>query len=156
MKKLVTLLLAAAMILCLAACTKEPVDTDETTEAENTVDSTTNSPESDTEKETETEAESETETETEAVSGPEGDTVGEPDGDTAPTELTRDEALAIAKDLVGEYDPDLGYKYSVQFDSVDGGTYKFKVSMYIEDQERYSTCGYVLVDPEGNATKFDW
>lgn len=156
MKKLVTLLLAAAMILCLASCAKDPVDTDETTEAENTVDSTTNSPESDTEKETETEAESETETETEAQSGPEGDTVGEPDGDTAPTELTRDEALAIAKDLVGEYDPELGYKYSVQFDSVDGGTYKFKVSMYIEDQERYSTCGYVLVDPEGNATKFDW
>ena len=160
MKRFISLLLCAIMILSVAACTKKPATTDETTDLKTEApadktegEETKKSPESETDKPvSDTDTEKVTETETDVVA----DTVGEPDGDTTPTELTQDEALAIAKDFVGDRDPDLGYMYSVNFDSVDAGTYCFKVSMYIEDQGRYSTCGYVLVDPHGNAAKFDW
>lgn len=160
MKKFISLLLCAIMILSVAACAKKPADVDEPEDVKTEApadktegEDTKKSPESETEKitdDTETEKVTETETYVEA------DTVGEPDGDTTPTELTQDEALDIAKKFVGDKDPDLGYVYSVKFESVDAGTYCFKVSMYIEDQGRYSTCGYVLVDPAGNASKFDW
>ncbi len=154
MKKLISILLSIFMLLSLAACAKKPAGEDET--AAPTADitdgkETEKSPESETETDTETDTE-EAETSTDV----EGDTVGEPDGDTTPTALTQDEALAIAKSFVGDRDPDLGYPYSVKFESVDAGTYRFKVSMFIEEQERYTNCGYVLVDPDGNATKFDW
>ena len=164
MKKLISVLLCALMVLSLAACAKKPVEGDETTDVTTKApddktegEETKKSPESETEadvtdKAPDTDTEKGTETETDV----EVDTKGEPDGDTAPSSLTEAEALAIAKDFVGDKDPDLGYIYSVKFDSVDAGTYCFKVSMYIEDQGRYSTCGYVLVDPMGNASKFDW
>ncbi len=155
MKKLISLILAVFMLLSLAACTKKPAETDETADPTADItseDGTEKAPESETETDTETETDKEDETSTDV----EGDTVGEPDGDTSPTALTQDEALAIAKSFVGDRDPDLGYPYSVKFESVDAGTYRFKVSMFIEEQERYTSCGYVLVDPDGNATKFDW
>lgn len=162
MKRFISLLLCAIVILSLAACSKKPADTDETTNINTNApadktegEDTKKSPETETgdgvtDKAPDTEKVTETETDIDV------DTKGEPDGDTTPTELTEAEALAIAKNFVGDRDPDLGYLYSVKLDSVDAGTYCFKVSMYIEDQGRYSTCGYVLVDPSGNAAKFDW
>ena len=162
MKKLISILLCAVMLLSVAACAKKPAEGDETTDVTTKApedktegEDTKKSPESETEADV-TDKAPETDKVTETETDVEVDTKGEPDGDTAPSTLTEAEALAIAKDFVGDKDPDLGYIYSVKFDSVDAGTYCFKVSMYIEDQGRYSTCGYVLVDPNGNASKFDW
>ena len=165
MKKLISILLAATMLLSFASCAKKKTDvpaddTKENISTESKAEESKKSPESETEKPEDTEeitnVVTEKATEAEDTTDVVLDTVGKPDGDKTPSSLTQDEALAIAKSFVGDKDPDLGYTYSVQFDSVDKGTYCFKVSMYIEDQERYSTCGYVLVDPEGNAEKYDW
>ena len=165
MKRFISVLLCVIMAVSLAACTKAPKTTDDVTDikdikteapADKTEgEDTKKSPESDTEADV-TDKAPETDKATETETDVDVDTKGEPDGDTSPTTLTEAEALAIAKDFVGDRDPDLGHLYSVKFDSVDAGTYCFKVSMYIEDQGRYSTCGYVLVDPDGNASKFDW
>ena len=165
MKKSISILLAAVMALSFASCAKKKADvpTDDTKEnvsTESKAEETKKSPESETKAPVETDEVTSVVTDKVTVAEDTTDvvldTVGKPDGDKTPSPLTQDEALAIAKSFVGDKDPDLGYTYSVQFDSVDKGTYCFKVSMYIEDQERYSTCGYVLVDPEGNAEKYDW
>ncbi len=144
MKKIITILLVCAAVLSLAACRKDAPEKE--TEKETEVQTV-----AETEAKTEAETEAKTEANTDYV-----DTVGEPDGDTTPATLTEEEALQKVKDFLGERDPDTGYLYSVQFESADKGSYTFRVSWYLEDQERYSECGKVIVDPDGNVYKFDW
>lgn len=72
-----------------------------------------------------------------------------------------DDAVAAAREWLGESDPDTGYKYSYSFDEMfsDGGTeyFKVRVSWYLEEEDRYSLCGYLLVSGDGNSIrKFNW
>ena len=87
--------------------------------------------------------------------------------DTTAEDTTKDstvsdseEALTIAKNWLGDTDPDIGYKYAFSYDGMmtDGGKeyYKIRVSWYIEEQERYSLCGYLLVDENGSVSKYSW
>ena len=87
--------------------------------------------------------------------------------DTTEAETTKtsavsdsEEALAVAKSWLGDTDPDIGYKYAFSYDGMmtDGGKeyYKIRVSWYIEEQERYSLCGYLLVDADGSVSKYSW
>ena len=73
---------------------------------------------------------------------------------------TPDEAVAAARAYKGEEDKDIGYKYAYSYDGMmtDGGVeyYKIRVSWYIEEQERYSKCGYILVGADGSCKEFDW
>ena len=73
---------------------------------------------------------------------------------------TADEAVAAARKWLGETDPDTGYKYAFSYDGTmtDGGIeyFRIRVSWYIEEQERYSLCGYLLVDENGSVSKYSW
>ena len=77
--------------------------------------------------------------------------------------IGEDAALAAAKAYLGDTDPDTGYKYAFAPDGImedtDAGKeyYKIRVSWYLEDQDRYSVCGYLLVSLDGGEIlKFDW
>ena len=84
-----------------------------------------------------------------------GDTSASPEGITTP-----EEAVAAAKAYLGDEDPDIGYPYSFSYDGMftDNGTeyFKIRVSWFIEEQERYSLCGYLLVGADGTVTKYSW
>ena len=71
-----------------------------------------------------------------------------------------DKAVAAAREYLGEKDEETGYKYAYSFDTMmteDGVEYyKIRVSWYITEEERYALCGYLLVDADGNVTKYDW
>ncbi len=157
MKKHIALLLAIITVLSLAACKRIEKNPDETTGE----DAVTTSPEETTgevtnviEEET-TEAEETTETPAEIVA----DSETEPEEETTEpiVEINSETAVYIAKEYLGERDPDTGYLYSYQYvETTAEGDFKIKVSWYLEEDERYSTCGYLLVSPEGMVTKFDW
>ena len=73
----------------------------------------------------------------------------------------REEAIEAARAWLGEADPDTGYKYAYSFDGMDdsegGDCYRIRVSWYLEDEDRYSLCGYLLVSDDGaKIEKYDW
>ena len=103
---------------------------------------------------------------------PADDTTKKEDNDTTAADITEgdttkggvvsnsDEALTVARNWLGDTDPDIGHKYAFSYDGMmtDNGKeyYKIRVSWYIEEQERYSLCGYLLVDSDGNVSKYSW
>ena len=113
---------------------------------------------------------------TDAVTGPDGfeDVTAPPEKDTdeekdtTAADTTEKEAavadpeaaVAAARAYLGESDPDTGYKYAYSYDGLqdDNGKklHRVRVSWYIEEQERYSFCGYLLVNPDGTITKYSW
>ena len=151
MKRTVALLLVLLAVLSLASCRELGKGPDETTAAEKettVLDETEKAPATDkiTEPETEPETEAETEEETTIA-----------DTTAVSEKMDEKKAVSIARDYLGDKDPDIGYAYSYQFVEITAeGDYKIKVSWYIEEDERYSTCGYLLISPEGKITKFDW
>ena len=89
------------------------------------------------------------------------DTTAEPETEKDSGKIeTPDEAVAAARDYLGETDSDTGYKYAYSYDGMmtEGSDeyFKIRVSWFIEEQERYSLCGYILVSPEGECFKFSW
>ena len=93
--------------------------------------------------------------------GADTETSGDAVSSDADTSLTNEEAVEAAKAWLGETDPDTGYKYAYSFDGMDenGGEecFRIRVSWYLEDEDRYSLCGYLLVSEDGkNIQKFDW
>lgn len=170
MKKLIAVILACLCAASLAACRQNGEESDN-----KVTDSKLESTDPEKEKDTsdyehpqppvsEDTTEAETETDTELVTDKIPEPVTEPvENDiTAPVDTTdavTDEmtAVKIAKEYLGERDPDVGYVYSFRFDGMTAeGEYRIKVSWYIEEDERFSTCGYLLVSPDGTVTKFDW
>lgn len=79
---------------------------------------------------------------------------------TSSSVSTPDEAVAKARAYKGEVDSRTGYKLAYSYDGMmnDNGTeyYKIRVSWFIEEEERYSKCGYILVSPDGNCVEYDW
>lgn len=71
-----------------------------------------------------------------------------------------DAAVAKAREWLGETDPDTGYKYAYSYDGsmIENGKpfFRIRVSWFIEEQERYSLCGYLLVGADGTVTKYSW
>ena len=71
-----------------------------------------------------------------------------------------DAAVAKAREWLGETDPDTGYKYAYAYDGsmIENGKpfFRIRVSWFIEEQERYSLCGYLLVGADGTVTKYSW
>ena len=89
------------------------------------------------------------------------ETSGAANSSDADASLTNEEAVEAARAWLGETDPDTGYKYAYSFDGMDenGGEeyFRIRVSWYLEDEDRYSLCGYLLVSEDGkNIQKFDW
>lgn len=72
----------------------------------------------------------------------------------------KDEAIDAAKRFLGTVDEDTGYQYGFSFDTQveDGGEiyYKIRVSWHIVEEDRFSLCGYLLVDRYGNVSKYNW
>lgn len=157
MKRYIAILLALLAVLSLAACRKVEKDPKDTTDADVITtfpeDTTATDHDCTTQPEDTTEPEDTTKDPDQTSDAPATD-----EGTTAPiNEINEDSAVRIAKDYLGERDPDTGYLYSYQFiEKTAEGEYKIKVSWYLEEDERYSTCGYLLVSPEGKVTKFDW
>ena len=161
MKKIIALMLALLAVMLFAACrdnTDDPEDTTDISDVTTEIggDDTTLPTEETTspyEDEETTDADTDTEpVETDAVTEPATDAVTEPSD-----KLTVNGALALCRSYLGEFDPDSGYKYSYQYESLtDEGDFKIKVSIYIEENDRYSKCGYLIVTPDGKITKFDW
>ena len=150
MKKIISVILLIAMVASLASCSLAKGGGDDST-ADTTAPQVTSpagfddvtAPPEDTTKAPET-----TEKEPETTEAPE-------------TGITNaEEAVATAKAWLGETDPDTGYMYAFSYDGIleDGGVsyFRIRVSWYIEEQERYSLCGYLLVSPEGNVSKYSW
>ena len=149
MKKILKILIAIAALItaaaCLFSCARGAGKEEDTTEPSVTTERSgfedvTAPPES---------TGADTETSSDAVSS---------DADTS---LTNEEAVEAAKAWLGETDPDTGYKYAYSFDGMDenGGVecFRIRVSWYLEDEDRYSLCGYLLVSEDGkNIQKFDW
>lgn len=71
-----------------------------------------------------------------------------------------DAAVTRAREWLGETDPDTGYKYAYSYDGsmIENGKpfFRIRVSWFIEEQERYSLCGYLLVGADGTVTKYSW
>jgi len=71
-----------------------------------------------------------------------------------------EEAVAAARAWLGETDPDTGYKYAYSYDGamiIDETSYfRVRVSWHIEEQDRYPLLGYLLVNPNGEITKYNW
>ena len=145
MKRYIAFLLAIITILSLASCRKIEKEPDETTGAEiSTTEPETTMAEETTAEEETTAPETTAEETTEAITEP-------------IVEINEETAVHIAKEYLGERDPDTGYLYSYQYvETTAEGDFKIKVSWYLEEDERYSTCGYLLVSEEGMVTKFDW
>lgn len=78
----------------------------------------------------------------------------------APKISTPEEAIDAAKGWLGTTDPTTGYKYAFSYDGTftENKTeyFKIRVSWFIEEQERYSLCGYLLVSPDGDVSKYSW
>ncbi len=152
MKKLISAILLIAMVATLASCSQGALGGKDTTDGTTTpqvtspngFDDVTAPPEDTTEKPEET-TEADTEETTEAPD----------DGIT-----TADEAVAAARAWLGESDPDTGYKYAFSYDGTltENGIeyFRVRVSWFIEEQERYSICGYLLVSPDGKVSKYSW
>ena len=149
MKKLISAILLMAMVATLAACSKNAGSGDDTT-ADTTgpqvtspagFDDVTAPPEDTTKAPETTKAEETTEAPKAGIA-------------------TAEEAVEAARNWLGETDPDTGYKYAFSYDGMltEGGIeyFKIRVSWYIEEQERYSLCGYLLVSPAGKVSKYSW
>ena len=71
--------------------------------------------------------------------------------------MSEEEALKKARAYLGDKDPDTGFLYSYSFDSyTPEGSCKVRVSWYIEEGDRYSTCGFLIVTPSGDVSRLDW
>ncbi|MBE6587786.1 MAG: hypothetical protein E7647_05155 [Ruminococcaceae bacterium] len=151
MKKLISIVLLLALALCIfASCSPKKGDEgDDTTVPEVTspdgFDDVTAPPED------------------EATTFPEKeeDTTVE-DTTAAPSVSVNDaeEAVEYARNWLGETDPDTGYKYAFSYDGSmienDKPYFRIRVSWYIEEQERYSLCGYLLVGADGEVVRYSW
>ncbi len=159
MKKTCITVLFAMLLVLLCACTPPGDGTDTTSDTTIPVTSpdgfedVTAPPVADT---TDAKAEDTTDSKIEDT------TEAEKTEDTTASEgiTDADSALAKARAWLGESDPDTGYKYAFSYDGMmtEGGVdcYKIRVSWYIEEQERYSLCGYLLVSPDGKVSKYSW
>ena len=155
MKNIISVILLLTMIASLASCSLAKGGGDDST-ADTTIpqvtspagfDDVTAPPEDTTKTDETTKAEAEETTNKTAQANDEEIT-------------TADEAVAAARKWLGETDPDTGYKYAFSYDGTmtDGGVeyFRIRVSWYIEEQERYSLCGYLLVSPKGTVSKYSW
>lgn len=151
MKKLISIVLLLALTVCaLASCSHA----DKKDEADTTAPEVT-SPDG-----------------FDDVTAPPEDTTGKKKDETTAADTTAaidpekivtnaDEAVAAAREWLGESDPDTGYKYAYSYDGStfdDDGKplFRVRVSWYLEEQERYSLCGFLLVSPTGEITKYSW
>ena len=155
MKKISIIAMLLALLALLCACTPKIVSNGDTT-SDTTIPVTspdgfedvTAPPEKDT-----TDANEDT---TEKV---EADTT---DGETTAISVVYnvDTAIEAARNWLGDIDPDTGYKYAFSYDGIftegDNESFKIRVSWYIAEQERYSLCGYLLVTPKGEVSKYSW
>jgi hypothetical protein len=157
MKRIIALMLVLLAVVSLAACRENTNDPADTTDAESTAVTTEEGGEDTTVSDEETTSPEDEETtgadvETDAVTEPATDAVTEPSD-----QLTVNGALALCRSYLGDVDPDSGYQYSYQYEGMtDEGNFNIKVSIYIEEDDRYSKCGYLIVTPEGKITEFDW
>lgn len=154
MKKIVSVFLMTLMVITLFSCTAKTGNGDGS-EAETTTPITgpegfedVTAPETE-----DTKAQSEENTVAETTS-PEETT-------NAKTGLgSYEDAMDTARKWLGETDPDTGYKYAYSYDGIqkDGerSFHRVRVSWYIEEEDRYSLCGYLLVDENGNVSKYSW
>ena len=73
---------------------------------------------------------------------------------------TIEDAMEMAKNYLGETDKETGYKYAFSYDGIQKDNekkfHRVRVSWFIEEQERYSLCGFLLIDADGNVTKYSW
>ena len=149
MKKIISVILLLAMAASLAACSPKGLGGNDTT-ADTTAPIVTSPDGFD-----DVTAPPEDTTKTEETTKAEETTEAPDDGIT-----TADEAVAAARAWLGESDPDTGYKYAFSYDGMinEGGIeyFKIRVSWYIEEQERYSRCGDLLVSPDGKVSKYSW
>ena len=156
MKRFLIILLAL-MMLTLCACRKiekeDPPATDATTGAV-----TTEAP-ADTADETKADAPAPGSDEGTAA----GDTTEQDTSSAAAGRITEDEAVAAGRAYLGETDPDTGYRYSFTYRDIfldtDTGTqyHRIRVAWYLEEDDRYATCGHLLVTLDGSSVqKFDW
>lgn len=86
---------------------------------------------------------------------------GSSSGQDSSAAFGREAAVEAARAWLGETDPDTGYKYAYSFDGMEdsdsGDCYRIRVSWYLEDEDRYSLCGYLLVSDGGaKIEKYDW
>ncbi|MBE6713984.1 MAG: hypothetical protein E7575_01680 [Ruminococcaceae bacterium] len=89
------------------------------------------------------------------------DTTAEDTTDSSDEKIaSADDAIKAARAFLGESDPDTGYKYAYSYNGMmtDNGVlyFKVRVSWYIEEQERYSLCGELLVNEDGEVRKYNW
>ncbi|MBR6675837.1 MAG: hypothetical protein IKL24_00710 [Clostridia bacterium] len=139
--------------------TAPPVNTDTTADSnESTPPPETNKPEPDTDT-----AAPETDTDAPDENTTEPDDTGAPDTDTGTPELiitNNAEAIEAARNFLGLVDSETGYQYAYSNDGMltENGIeyFKVRVSWIIVEEERLSLCGYLLVSPYGDVTKYDW
>ena len=153
MKKLICILLVICSAALLFSCTPKPVGNNDTSSGDTTIPVTSPDGFEDVTAPVTTDAD------TTKKEDPENTT----EDDTtvpAPKIATIDDAVAAARAYKGEMDSEIGYKYAYSYDGMmnDGGIeyYKIRVSWYIEEQGKYSKCGYILVSPDGSCREFDW
>lgn len=74
--------------------------------------------------------------------------------------FTTTDAVAAARAWMGDADEETGFLYSYSFDEMiteDGKEYyKIRVSWYIEEEDRYSLCCYLLVGEDGSVRNYNW
>ncbi len=79
--------------------------------------------------------------------------------ETDPADAKREAAMEAAKSYLFENDP-AGLKYAFSYDGIemlDGTEYtKIRVSLHESEDGAYTLCGYLLVDENGNVTKYEW
>ena len=160
MKKIISIALLLAAVCILASCSANVANNE--TDAETTIPVTSPEGFEDVtapiiEDTTAADTEKDVEETTEA-----DDTTAEKEEETTSLDKisTPDEAVAAAKEWLGEIDEETGYKYTYSYDGTleDGGVtyYKIRVSWFIEEQGRSSLCGYLLVSPQGDVNKYSW
>ena len=161
MKKLIAIMLILTAVVTLASCKGTDDTPEDTTDAYDVTtyengDGTTSEredPPAPIIEETTTGKGEETETEDDEL---DTEDVTEPATEPA-TAMTVERALQIARDYNGDVDPDSGYKLSYRFEEMtDEGDYKIRIAAYIEEDDRYTNSGYLIITPEGKITKFDW
>lgn len=152
MKKIISVLLICAFVFALFSCTAKTAGNDE---SKNDTTVPVTGPEGFEDVTAPVTEDSKDEETTEAESTAPAVTTDEKTG-----LCSYEEAIDIAKNWLGETDPDTGYKYAYSYDGIqkDGESsfHRVRVSWHIEEEDRYSLCGYLLVDANGNVSKYSW
>ncbi len=154
MKKITSFALALALLFSLAACSaasKDKKDDDTTLEVTNPqgYEGITAPPDDNTDTKNDLPDDKDEDTTAEDTTAVKEETIA-----------SADDAIKAARDFLGESDPDTGYKYAYSYNGMmtDNGVlyFKVRVSWYIEEQERYSLCGELLVNEDGEVRKYNW